>query len=90
MAARTRKVRHDDETRRRIQTSQLINRLENHVLNATDMSSTQLRAAEILLRKSLPDVSAVELSGDDAGPMKMVIEWAKSGSGSDTNPDSSS
>ena len=90
MAARTRKVRHDDETRRRIQTSQLINRLENHVLSNTEMSSTQLRAAEVLLRKTLPDVSSVEMTGEDSGPIKMVIEWANSKSQSTTNPDDSS
>jgi hypothetical protein len=90
MAARSRKVRHDDETRRRIQTSQLINRLENHVLSNSEMSSTQLRAAEVLLRKTLPDVSAVEMTGEDNGPIKMVIEWANSESQSTTNPDDNS
>lgn len=90
MAARTRKARHDDETRRRIQTSQLINRLENHIFRNDELSTTQLRAVEILLKKSLPDVSAVEFSGEDAGPMKMVVEWSKSESESDTNPESNS
>lgn len=78
MAARTRKVRHDDETRRRIQISQLLNRLQKHVDGEADMSATQLRAAEILLKKSLPDLSQVEHRGDEDAPMKMVFEWAHS------------
>ena len=80
MAARKVKIRHDEETRLKIQTSQLLNRLQNHVLNDDEMSSTQLRAAEVLLRKALPDLSQVEMTGDDSAPMKMVFEWKKSGS----------
>lgn len=57
MPARTRKVRHDDETRRRIRTSQLINRLEGHVFGKIDMTNTQVSAALGLLRKTLPDLS---------------------------------
>mgnify|MGYP003118423486 CR=1 FL=1 len=78
MAARSRKVRHDDETRRRIQISQLLNRLQNHVDGQCEMTTTQLRAAEILLKKSLPDLSQVEHRSDEDSPMKMVFEWAHS------------
>jgi hypothetical protein len=60
MAARTRKIRHDDETRARIQTSQLINRLHDHVTGKIELSSTQVRAAEILLKKTIPDLSSAE------------------------------
>ena len=55
MAARTVKIRHDDETRAKIKTSQLLNRLQDHVFGHIEMSSTQVRAAEIALRKALPD-----------------------------------
>lgn len=68
MAARTRKIRHDDETRAKIQTSQLVNRLTAHALGETDLTQTQVRAIEILLRKTLPDLSAVEHSGEVAHP----------------------
>lgn len=57
MAARTRRIRHDDETRARIQTSQLINRLQAHVLGEVDMKTTQVAAALGLLKKTIPDVS---------------------------------
>ena len=54
MAARLRR-RHDDSTRLAIKTSQIINRLMDHVLNGVEMAHTQVRAAEILLKKVLPD-----------------------------------
>ena len=57
MAARTNKIRHDEQTRLKIKTSQLINRLQNHALGECDMTSTQVRAAEIALKKVLPDLS---------------------------------
>jgi len=50
----------------------LINRLTDHVVGKNEMSSTQVRSAEVLLRKSLPDLRATELTGVDGGPI--VIE----------------
>jgi len=88
MAARIRKIRHDDETRAKIQASQLLNRLQNHALGEVEMTPTQIRATEVLLKKTLPDLTSVEMTGDDGGPMKRVIEWAaQSESESDTSPD---
>lgn len=63
MAARTRKIRHDDNTRLKIQTSQLLNRLSSHVFGKIELSATQVRSAEILLRKTIPDLASVEHSG---------------------------
>lgn len=54
---------HDDRTRAKIQTSQIINRLQEHAFGKVDLSPTQVRAAEVLLRKTLPDLTATELSG---------------------------
>lgn len=64
MAARSRKQFHDDETRRKIQSSQLINRLQDHIFNGTEMSKTQVSAALGLLKKTIPDLQSVDLSGD--------------------------
>ena len=66
MAARTRKIRHDDETRAKIKTSQLINRLSAHVLGKVDMKPTQVTAALGLLKKTIPDLSSqsVDLNGN--------------------------
>jgi len=64
MAARTRKARHDDFTRERIRTSQIVNRLSDHIFGKVDMSKTQVAAALGLLRKTLPDLSHTEHSGE--------------------------
>jgi hypothetical protein len=55
--------RHDEQTRLKIKTSQLLNRLENHALGENDMTPTQIRAAEICLRKTLPDLTSTQISG---------------------------
>lgn len=44
--------------RQKIRTSMLINRLQNHVAGRLEMSKTQIQAAGILLRKTLPDMVA--------------------------------
>ncbi len=63
MAARIRDIKHDERTREKIQTSQLINRLMAHAFGTVEMTPTQVRAAEIVLRKSLPDLAMVEHKG---------------------------
>lgn len=60
MAARSRKIRHDDETRAKIQASQIINRLQGHVLGEVDMTATQVQAGLGLLKKTLPDLSSID------------------------------
>ncbi len=73
MAARLRKT-HQDEVRTKIQASQLINVLQNHALGKTEeLSMTRMKAIEILLRKSIPDLSAVTLSGDEDHPVGVTM-----------------
>lgn len=74
MAARTLRTRHSDEIRAKIQASQLINRLTKHALGEVELSATQIRAIEILLKKSVPDLTAVELSGPDGDPVELVTK----------------
>lgn len=74
MAARTRRVFHDDETRKKIQASQLVNRLRDHALGEVDMTPTQVTAALGLLKKALPDLQATELSGEIAVSHEQAIE----------------
>lgn len=72
MAARIRK-QHQDEVRSRIQVSQLINVLERQALGeGEDLSPTRMKAIEILLRKSLPDLSSIELTGEGGGPVQVI------------------
>ena len=63
MAVRKR-ILHDDATRQKIQTSQLINRLQDNALGSLELNAIQQRSIEILLRKILPDLSAVDHSGE--------------------------
>lgn len=59
------------KTRAAIQTSQLVNRLQAFALGGTDpktgepieIDAGRLKAIEILLRKSLPDLQAITLEG---------------------------
>lgn len=62
MAAR-KQLRHSDEVRAKIQSSQLINFLQDHVLKQREAKKTQVTAAVALLKKTLPDLQATELSG---------------------------
>jgi hypothetical protein len=63
MAARLNR-RHQDMVRDKIQASQLINRLTDHALGLIELSTTQIKAIEILLSKSLPSLTAIEHSGE--------------------------
>lgn len=68
MAARLR-LKHQDEVRAKIQASQLINRLMSHIDGTVELSTSQVKSIEILLKKSVPDLSAVTLSGDEDNPL---------------------
>lgn len=52
-----------NKVRERIQTSMLVKRLTDHALGLVEMTQSQVTAIQILLRKSLPDLSAIEHSG---------------------------
>jgi hypothetical protein len=55
---------HPDYVREKIRTSQLINRLQKCAFGEIDLTMTQVRAIEILLRKSIPDLAAVEIKSE--------------------------
>ena len=63
---------HDQRTRAKIQTSQIINRLEKLVFGEIWMTAQQVSAAQTLLRKTIPDLSAVTLGGDQENPLKVI------------------
>jgi hypothetical protein len=73
MAARTKKIRHDENTRLKIQAASLINRLSDHAIGKVDLSSTQVRSIEILLRKILPDLTDVKMEVD-AQPITFQLD----------------
>jgi hypothetical protein len=75
--------RMSDEHRVKIQNSNILNALVEHVEGAREMSATQVSAGIALLKKVLPDLSAVAHSGDEDSPVRMVISWKKSSSKSE-------
>jgi hypothetical protein len=73
MAARTKRTELDKEWRSRIQTGVILKRLQDHLSGALELSTTQIKAAEILLRKSIPDLSATTISGDADNPLAVEV-----------------
>jgi hypothetical protein len=64
---------HQDDVRKKIQVGQLIKVLENHALSddEKELSASKIKAIQILLNKSLPDLSSMQLTGDDDKPVVM-------------------
>ncbi len=73
------------EVRERISATMLVKRLVSHILGEVDLKPTQVQAALGLLKKVVPDLSAIEHSGEvtqnhivrlPAKPADMT-EWQK-------------
>lgn len=62
-----------ERIRERIQADKIIKKLEGHILDSEEMTSSQVTAALGLLKKRVPDLSAVEVSGDPDNPLKAVV-----------------
>jgi len=76
MAAR-KDLHHTSEVRKKIQTSQLMTRLSTNALSAEEiMTPGQIRSAEILLKKAVPDLSAVNVEPDSDGELQ-TYSWDK-------------
>ena len=68
MAARITK-RLSDEWKEKIQVSQLLNRLGDCASGNVEMTSQQIKAAEILLKKVMPDLKSVDMAGEINGSL---------------------
>jgi hypothetical protein len=56
---------HQEDVRKKIQASQLVNVLQKHALTGEgELSQSRMKAIEILLRKSMPDLSAVQMDAN--------------------------
>jgi hypothetical protein len=89
MAARVFSPKHDQHTRDKIQTSQLVNRLNAFALDATEsvrMTSDQVRAALGLLKKTIPDLAVTSHTGPDGGPVLIVTGVDRDYVEPDTSP----
>lgn len=68
-------VRLTDEHRTKIQKSKILNRLIGHAEGTEEMSATQVTAALGLLKKALPDLQAVQISGDKENPVELNVTY---------------
>ena len=62
--ARKKRLQCADNTREKIKVSMLLKRLTDHVLGAVELSTSQVNAAKILLGKTLPDLSQVDMTAE--------------------------
>lgn len=73
MAARL-NPRHSDMVRAKIQATELINLLQDYALGRIDeITSGRMKAIEILLKKSVPDLSSIEMTGNDEAPVLLKV-----------------
>ena len=64
MAARVKKIRHDENTRAKIKVGNILTRLHGLIAGTVDMPPHAVSAALGLLKKVLPDVTSVEITAD--------------------------
>lgn len=76
MAART-NPRLSDAWRQKIRTSMLVNRLQQNAAGKIELTQGQIKSIEILLRKTLPDLSHTE--AEISGGLAITINdaWAR-------------
>lgn len=75
MAARKNTPRLSQEWRERIRSGVILARLEKAALGELDITPASLKAAEIVLRKTIPDLARTEVTGEDGKPQEMTISW---------------
>jgi hypothetical protein len=63
-----------EKVRERIKTTLIIKALSDHVLKGTEMSKTQVTAGIALLKKTVPDLAASQVthSGPGGGPIQIT------------------
>lgn len=54
---------------------QLLNRLTKFANGEVDMTSAQVKAAQVVIGKEIPDKKAIEHSGNPDKPLKGVLVW---------------
>lgn len=73
MATAKSRIEKQELWRSSFDTTVLIKRLNNHALGLSEMTQTQIAAAKILLGKTIPDLKAVEVSGDPDKPLAIEM-----------------
>lgn len=77
MAARVNKPFHEEKTKDLIRASQLLNRLTQCANGEIELSPAQIQAAKIVIGKAIPDLKAMELSGNPDAPVLIRMGWTK-------------
>lgn len=67
--------RHQDDVRKKIQASLIINRFMEVFDGDLELTAIQVNIGKTLLDKVLPDLKAIELTGDDEAPIKHIVSW---------------
>ena len=70
--ARKKRLQCADNTREKIKVSMLLKRLTDHILGTVELSPTQVQAAKILLGKTLPDLSSINLDANISLRPKLI------------------
>lgn len=76
MGRRTTKINITEDWKKKIQVTSIMNRLNDHVDGKIDLSSTQLKAADIILRKMVPDLGRTEVA-IDPNANSLLVEIVK-------------
>ena len=62
----------DQQWREKIQVGPILTKLQDHIQEKCELSSTQIAAAKILLGKVMPDVKQVEHTGKDGEALPAI------------------
>ena len=71
-------ARNQNRIRNLIEVEKIVKKLNSHILGRAKMTNTMVRAAEILLRKIQPDLTAIQLSQDSTAgvPLLKIVRAA--------------
>lgn len=75
-APRNNQSKTNQSCRDKIQTTQLLKRLEDHAFGVIELSQTQVAAIKLLIGKTLPDLSAVahtDADGENLPPTTYIM-----------------
>lgn len=81
MAARIRKTSLTETWKAKISATKIVQRLQDHVEGNVQMSPTQVKAAQILLGKLVPDLARSEVTGKDGEALVLKITQSDAGLG---------
>lgn len=77
MAARLNR-HHADDVRRKIQSGVILQRLQKHFEGEIELTPTQLKAAEMMLDRSVAKLQQIQHTGDEQNPIRLTVAWKNS------------